>query len=90
MQKIRTAMIGTGFMGIVHTEAIRRLGNIEVATVAASSEAKAKAFAEQMYIPAATADWESVMRDPGVQAVHICTPNALHHPMAKLAIENGK
>ena len=33
MQKIRTAMFGTGFMGIVHTEAIRRLGNVEVVAV---------------------------------------------------------
>ncbi len=90
MQKIRTAMLGTGFMGIVHTEAIRRLGNVEVAAVAASSEAKAKAFAEQMYIERATGDWESLLKDDSIDAVHICTPNALHHPMAKAAIAHGK
>ncbi|MBM3762442.1 MAG: Gfo/Idh/MocA family oxidoreductase [Acidobacteria bacterium] len=90
MQKIRTAMLGTGFMGIVHTEAIRRLGNVEVTAVAASSDAKAKAFADQLYIPRATGDWESLCKDPAIDAVHICTPNALHAPMAKIAIENGK
>ena len=90
MQKIRTAMFGTGFMGIVHTEAIRRLGNVEVVAVAGSSDAKAKAFAEQMYIDRFTGDWESLAKDPGIDAVHICTPNVLHHPMAKAALENGK
>lgn len=38
MRKIKTAVIGTGFMGRVHTEAIRRLGNVEVAVVAAETE----------------------------------------------------
>ena len=90
MQKIRTAILGTGFMGIVHTEAIRRLGYVEVAAVAGSSDAKAKAFADQMYIDQSTGDWESLLKDPTIDAVHICTPNALHHPMAKVAIANGK
>ncbi len=90
MQKIRTAMLGTGFMGIVHTEAIRRLGFVEVTAVAGSSDAKAKAFADQMYIDRSTGDWESLLKDPSIDAVHICTPNALHHPMAKVAIANGK
>ena len=79
-------MLGTGFMGIVHTEAIRRLGYVEVAAVAGSSDAKAKAFADQMYIDRSTGDWESLLKDPTIDAVHICTPNALHHPMAKVAI----
>jgi predicted dehydrogenase len=90
MQKIRTAMLGTGFMGIVHTEAIRRLGNVEVTAVAGSSDSKAKAFADQLFIEKSTGDWESLLKDPNIDAVHICTPNALHHPMAKIAIENGK
>lgn len=77
-------------MGIVHTEAIRRLGNVEVVAVAASSDAKAKAFADQVYIERSTGDWESLAKDPAIDAVHVCTPNALHHPMAKVALENGK
>lgn len=90
MQKIRTAMFGTGFMGIVHTEAIRRLGNVEVVAVAGSSDAKAKAFADQLYIDRSTGDWESLAKDPAIDAIHVCTPNVLHHPMTKVALENGK
>lgn len=90
MQKIRTAMFGTGFMGIVHTEAIRRLGNVEVVAVAGSSDAKAKAFADQLYIDRSTGDWESLAKDPAIDAIHVCTPNVLHHPMTKIALQHGK
>ena len=54
------------------------------------SEAKAKAFADQLFIEKATGDWESLVADPAIDAVHICTPNALHAPMAKVAIAHGK
>ncbi|MDX2268549.1 MAG: Gfo/Idh/MocA family oxidoreductase [Bryobacter sp.] len=90
MRRIRTAMLGTGFMGLVHTEAVRRLGFVEVATVAGSSPAKAKAFADQLHIPAAAESWEAVVADPSIDAVHIGTPNVLHFPMAKAAIAAGK
>lgn len=90
MAKIRTAMIGTGFMGIVHTEGCRRLGNVEVTAVAASSQAKADDFGNAVGIPKRTADWEALARDPEIDAVHICTPNVLHFRMAKAFMEGGK
>lgn len=90
MKKIRTAMLGTGFMGIVHTEAIRRLGFVDVVAVSGSSAEKAKAFADSMYIEKSSGSWEEIVKDPEVDAVHICTPNVLHHPMAMAAIANGK
>ena len=90
MRKLKTAMFGTGFMGKVHTEAIRRLGNVEVTTVAASSQATADKFAAMVGIPRATADWKAVAADPEIDVVHVCTPNVLHYPMAKAALEAGK
>ncbi|HEV8146873.1 MAG TPA: Gfo/Idh/MocA family oxidoreductase [Bryobacteraceae bacterium] len=89
MRKLKTAMFGTGFMGKVHTEGIRRLGNVEVAAVAGSSLATAEKFAAAMNIPKA-ADWRAVLADPEIDAVHICTPNVLHYSMAKAALEAGK
>ena len=44
--RVRAAIIGTGFMGRVHFEALRRLGFVDVAAVAGSSMDKARAFAE--------------------------------------------
>jgi predicted dehydrogenase len=90
MRKIKTAVIGTGFMGRVHTEAIRRLGNVEVAMAVAESEGLAVGFARQTGIPKVVTDYRAVIDDPVIEAVHICTPNALHHPMAKAAILAGK
>ncbi len=90
MQKIKIAILGTGFMGRVHTEAVRRLGNVEVVAVADVSADGAKKFAEAMGIPRHTGAWMSLVTDPEIQAVHVCTPNALHFPMSKAFLEAGK
>lgn len=90
MKTIRTAMFGTGFMGKVHTEAIRRLGNVEVAAVASHTQEMADEFARAMNIPKATGDYREILADPTIDAVHIGTPNALHYPMAEAAIKAGK
>ena len=77
-------------MGRVHTEAVRRLGNVEVVAIAGSSDAPAKAFADETGIPRSTGNWEQLLEDKSIDAVHILTPNHLHFPMAKAALEAGK
>ena len=71
---MRAAIVGTGFMGRVHLEALRRLGTVDAYTVSARSEA----------------DFRKALDDPEVDAVHICTPNSLHFPMAQAALSAGK
>ncbi len=90
MNRIRTAVIGTGFMGRVHLEALRRVENVDVVEIAATSIDKARAAAEGFNVLNATGDWMDVIRDPSIDAVHIATPNAEHFPMAKAAFEAGK
>ena len=90
MKKLRTAVFGTGFMGRVHTEGIRRLGNVEVVAIAGSSEEKARKFADEVSVPGATGDYRTLLADPTLDAVHVCTPNALHFPMAMAALDAGK
>ncbi len=90
MRKIKTAVVGTGFMGRVHTEAIRRLGNVEVAMVAAENDELAASFASQTGVEKIVTDYRQVLKTPEIEAVHICTPNALHFPIAKAAMEAGK
>jgi predicted dehydrogenase len=89
MKKINTAIVGTGFMGRVHTEGLRRLGNVEVAAIVASSRDKAANFARELHIDRA-ADYGEILGDSTIQAVHICTPNEFHFPMVKAALEAGK
>jgi predicted dehydrogenase len=90
MRKLKTAIFGTGFMGRVHTEGVRRLGNVEVIGIAGSNAEKAKKFAEEIGVERSTGDYRELLREPSLDAVHICTPNALHFPMAKAAMEAGK
>jgi predicted dehydrogenase len=90
MKKLKTAIFGTGFMGRVHTEGVRRLGTVEVVAIAASSDDKARKFANEVGVERSTGEYDSLLRDSDIDAVHICTPNALHFPMAMAALSAGK
>jgi predicted dehydrogenase len=90
MDKLKIAIFGLGFMGRVHTEAVRRLGNVEVAGVAGRTAEGARKFADNLGIERATADYHELLADPEICAVHICSPNDLHFPMAMAAMKAGK
>jgi predicted dehydrogenase len=90
LAKIKVAIFGIGFMGRVHTEALRRLGNIEVVGVAGRTAEAARKFADTVGIERATGNYQDLIADPEIAAVHICTPNALHAPMANAAMNAGK
>lgn len=90
MTKIQTAVIGTGFVGRVHVEAIRRLGEVELAAIADQSEDLARKFGEQLGVERALGDYHKLLADPQIQAVHVCTPNNLHYPVVKDAVNAGK
>jgi predicted dehydrogenase len=90
MKTIKTAILGTGFMGRVHLEAVRRVEGVECVAIAARNAESAQRLAAGFSIPKVTTDYREVLRDPAVDAVHICTPNAQHYAMAKEAIIAGK
>jgi len=90
MKKLKTAVIGTGFVGRVHVEGIRRLGEVELAGIADQSEELARSFGRQLGVERATGDYRQLLADPEIRAVHICVPNNLHHQVAADAIEAGK
>jgi len=90
MKKLRTAIIGTGFMGRVHTEAVRRLGFVDVAAIAGRRADAVHALASALGVEREETDFMKVAADPSIDAVHICTPNALHSKIALAAMEAGK
>jgi predicted dehydrogenase len=90
MKTIKAAVIGTGFIGPAHVEALRRIGGVEVVAVASSDLARAKALAERYAIPKAYSGWKAVIADNEIQVVHNCTPNNLHFEINKAAILAGK
>lgn len=90
LPRARVAIIGTGFMGRVHCEALRRLGAMDVAAAAGSHIDKARAFADAHGVDRAANDYRVVIADRAVDAIHICTPNASHFEIAASAIAAGK
>jgi predicted dehydrogenase len=82
---LRAGVVGTGFIGVVHVEALRRLG-VEVTGVVGSTKARAEA----KRIAPAYDSYEALLADPDVDVVHLTTPNHLHYPQVKQALEAGK
>ena len=89
MYGIGAAVIGTGFIGPVHVEALRRMG-ARVVGVLGSSPAKSQTAAAEMGIPKAYANMAELVGDGEAQVVHITTPNRLHFEQASVALRAGK
>jgi predicted dehydrogenase len=90
MKKIKVGVIGAGFIGPAHIEALRRLPGLEVVAVAGSSEAKGKAKAEELGVDQGFGDHRKLLEMKDIEVVHICTPNHLHYPQTKDALAAGK
>ena len=87
--EIGAAVVGTGFIGAVHVEALRRLG-VQVRGVVGSSHARAAERAAALNLPPAYESFEAMLADPRVDVVHITSPNHLHFPHASAALAGGK
>jgi len=83
------AVVGTGFIGPVHVEAIRRLGHRVVGVVASTPE-KAEWAARAWQIERGYPDLASCLADPAVSVVHLASPNHLHYEQALAVLAAGK
>jgi predicted dehydrogenase len=86
---IGAAVIGTGFIGAIHVDALRRLG-VQVHGVVGSSSARGRERATAAGLPPAYESMEAMLADKRVDVVHITSPNHLHHEHAKAALSAGK
>jgi predicted dehydrogenase len=89
MKQIKAAVVGTGFIGPAHIEALRRIPNIEVAALSEATIELAKEKALGLGIDRYYT-FEELLKQKDIECVHICTPNFLHYPQAKAALEAGK
>jgi predicted dehydrogenase len=85
----KVAVIGLGFMGQTHIQALRRIG-VEVQGVAGVTEDEAKKIAQELSIRKWYRNFDEAIADKEIEVVHLCTPNNLHFPQAKKALEAGK
>src|SRR2546423_15723657 len=90
MQRFKTAVFGTGFVGRVHLKGIRRLGNVDLYAIGEPQIEKANQLAAEFGVSKTDADYRRILEDPAVDAVHICTPDVLHFSTAKDSLAAGK
>ena len=88
-QTIKAAIVGTGFIGPAHLEALRRIPNVEVVALVEVNQALADEKAKQLGIPRAYV-FADMLKQDDIDVVHICTPNFLHYSQAKAVLEAEK
>ncbi len=90
MKKIRVGIIGMGYIGVSHIEALRRIGFVELRAVADVNFELAKRKAEEFSIPYCYSDIDQLIQDSEIDAIHNCTPNYLHMEVNEKIIRAGK
>lgn len=89
MQSIGVAVVGAGFMGPVHVEALRRVG-VRVTGILGVTDEESRRAAETLSLERAYRSYDELLGDESVGAVHVAVPNQLHFEMAKAALLAGK
>src|ERR1044072_1709137 len=90
MMRIGMGLVGAGFVGPHHIDAVRRLGYVDVVAVAGSSEVSARAKAASLGVRKGYGSYQELLDDPDVQVVHNATPNHLHYEVTSAALAKGK
>src|SRR4051794_32138429 len=85
----KVALIGGGFIGPVHTEALRRIG-VPVVGILELTPELGRRTADRLGIPKVFRDIEEMLGDPEVGSVHIASPNPAHYEQAKRTLEAGR
>jgi predicted dehydrogenase len=89
LAEIGAAVIGTGFIGTVHVEALRRIG-VQVRGVLGSTPERGAARALTLGVPQAYESLDALLADPAVDVVHVTSPNHLHVSQASAVLAAGR
>ena len=90
MDTLRIGIVGAGMIGDAHADAISRLDDQRVVAIADPVDALREGLAAKYSVPGTYRSWEDLVADESVDLVYIGTPNDLHLPIAKAAMEAGK
>lgn len=82
-------IVGAGFIGPAHIEALRRI-DFHVVGLVASTPEDASEKARRLNVEKSYRSLEEMIADPEIDVVHLTTPNYLHYPQAKMVLEAGK
>ncbi|MES2916506.1 MAG: Gfo/Idh/MocA family oxidoreductase [Pseudomonadota bacterium] len=89
LSTIGAAVVGTGFIGTVHLNTLRRLG-IPVVGVLGSSAARGADRARALGVAKAYGSLDELLADAAVQVVHVTSPNVAHYGQVKAILAAGK
>jgi predicted dehydrogenase len=88
-REIGAGVVGIGFVGVAHVEALRRIG-VEVVGVVSSSPERASERAEARGLGRVYDSVESLASDPDIDVIHIASPNHAHADQVRIVLESGK
>lgn len=86
---IGAAVVGTGFIGAVHLNTLRRLG-VPVVGVLGSSPSRGADRARALGVPHSYDSLDTLLADPAVQVVHVTSPNVAHYDQVRQILAAGK
>jgi predicted dehydrogenase len=89
IKSIKAGVVGAGFIGAAHVEALRRLG-VEVAGLVGSTPERARAKADSIGIGRVYDGVEEMAADPDIDVVHIASPNYAHAEQVRTVLDAGK
>jgi len=91
MRKIRIGIIGAGKIAErTHLPQYGVLKNVEVVAICDVIKKKAGRLAKMFNVPHVYTDYKKMIKEAGIDAVSVCTPNFLHAPMTIFAAKNKK
>lgn len=83
------AVIGVGFVGRAHVDALRRLG-IPIRGILGSSKERGAESSKALGLERSYASLDELAADSAVTSVHICTPNNVHFEQSSKLLRAGK
>ena len=86
MEQIKVGIIGAGFIGKQHIEAVRRIPGLTVLALCDTNEKAGREIAQNLGIPEFYSDYREMMKNPELVSIHNCTPT---HILRKTADNDG-
>jgi predicted dehydrogenase len=90
-QKLKLGIIGMGRVAMAHADATKELKEqVKLVAIAELRAERAKEMAELLGVKKVYSDYRELLKNPEIEAVIICLPNYLHHPICMEAARAGK
>jgi len=90
VKSLNVGIIGIGFIGPHHIDAIRRIPGAKIGAICDPDEEVLRTARERYCIEQGYLDWRDLLADTQLDVIHNCTPNHIHDPVNRLAIQSGK